>query len=300
MKNLLFIFLFLSQIVYSQDFKAVKSQKINIKNNEQIFFPKLSPDGKKILFTKQNFNGLYLYDLKNKKIVQISDKQGAGYCPVFSENGKELFFRENEYEGMRKISAIYSYNIEKKTKTIIEAKNRNVSVPKVSGDKLFYTLDGEAKNSTLKNSSKSNNIWTFIERQKIVLYNKDVKKILTPNGEGNYIWVSLSPDKKRILYTFAGHGTYISDLNGKIISDLGYLNAPVWYNNDWVVGMKDYDNNYKFTSSDIFAVSSDGKKQINLTDTKDIIELYPQCSAQNKKIVFHTAKGEIYCLKIKE
>ncbi len=294
MKIVLIVFIFFNQFVFSQDFKVIKSKKIDIKGSEQNYFPKLSPDGSKILFTKENFTGLYLYDLKRKKTVRISDKQGAGYRPVFSENGEKIFFRENEYEGMRKISSISSYNIKNKTTKLIEEKNRNVSVPQISSGKLFYTVGG----NEIKKTS-GNEIWVIIDKQKIILYNKGVKKIISPNGEGNYIWVSLSPDKQKILYTFSGHGTYISDLKGNIISDLGYLNAPVWYNNNWIVGMKDYDDSYKFTASDLFAVSSDGEKTVQLTATEDIIELYPSCSAENSEILYHSDSGNIYMLKIK-
>ena len=298
MKKLLIVFLFFNQFVFSQDFKVLKTEKIQIKRNEQFFFPKLSPDGSKILYTKQNYKGLYLYDLKKKTVFQISGKQGSGYKPVFSKNGTDVFYRENDYEGMRKTSAIYSFNLKNKEKKIIEPKKRKVTVPQISGNKLFYTVDGKVKNKTLNSSDIGEDIWTLIDKQKIVLCNKGVKKVMTPNGEGNYIWVSLSPDKKKILYTFSGHGTYISDLNGKLISDLGYLNAPVWYNDNWIVGMKDYDDGNKYTSSDIYAVSVDGKISRQLTVSENLTELYPQCSADNSKIVYHTYKGDIYLLTI--
>ena len=119
---MLIVFMFFNQFVFSQDFKVLKTEKIQIKRNEQFFFPKLSPDGSKILYTKQNYTGLYLYDLKKKTVFQISGKQGAGYKPIFSKNGTEVFYRENDYEGMRKISAIYSFNLKNKEKKIIESK----------------------------------------------------------------------------------------------------------------------------------------------------------------------------------
>ena len=299
MKKIIIIFLFLNQFAFSQEFSDVKSEKIEIPKNQAFYFPTLSPDGNKLILTKQNFTGLYLYDIYSKTIVKISDKQGAGYNPVFSENGLKVFFRENEYEGMRKISSIYEYNINKAQKSIIETKKRNVSSLQIVKNQLYYTVDNKAKNLSLNNTSDNiEDLFVLIETQKIVLYVNGVKKVLSPKGEGNYIWPSLSPDNTKILFTFAGHGTFVSDLNGNIISELGVLNAPKWYDNNWIVGMKENDDGNQYTSSDIFAVSLKENQTVQLTNTKDIIELYPDCSSQNSKIVYHTPTGGIYLLKI--
>ncbi len=301
MKKIIIIFLFLNQFAFSQNFNNVKSEKIEIPENQAFYFPTLSPDGNKLLLTKQNFTGLYLYDIDSKIIVKITDKQGAGYNPIFSENGTKVFFRENEYEGMRKISAIYEYNINKAQKSIVETKKRNVSPPQIVKNQLYYTVDSKAKKLSLNNTIDNvEELFVLIERQKIVLYINGVKKVISPKGEGNYIWPSLSPDNTKILFTFAGRGTFISDLNGNIISELGILNAPKWYNNNWILGMKETDDGDQYTSSDIYIVSSTGNETIQLTNTKDIIELYPNCSSHNSKIVYHTTTGEIYFLEIKD
>jgi len=299
MKKIIAVFLFLSQFSFSQNFNNIKTEKIEIPGNQTFYFPELNHGGTKLLITKQNFNGLYLYDMNTKDIVKISDKQGAGYKPIFSDDDLIVFFRENEYEGMRKISAICEYNIKSKQKKTIENKKRNVSSPQIYKNLLFYTVDRKAKNLQLNEKNDNlEGLWVLIENQKIALYINGKKKILKPKGNGNYIWPSLSPDKTKLLFTFAGYGTFISDLEGNILSDLGYLNAPKWYNNNWVIGMKETDDGIQYTSSDIFAVSSDGKKRIQLTNTNNITELYPSCSGNNSKIVYHTPEGDIYYLEI--
>ena len=69
-----------------------------------------SPDENKIAFTNPNFAGLYVFDLKKKKTTQITEKQGAGYNPVFSNDATAIFYRANEYDGLKKYSSIYSIN----------------------------------------------------------------------------------------------------------------------------------------------------------------------------------------------
>ncbi len=300
MKKIIVVFLFLSQFSFSQNFNNIKIKKIKIPDNSTFYFPVLNNEGNKLLLTKQNFNGLYLYDMNTKNITEISDKQGAGYRPIFSDNDLKVFFRENDYEGMRKISAVCEYDIKSNRKSIIENKTRNVSTPQIFNNQLFYTVDNKEKRHLLNNKiNNTEGTWVLIENQKIALYINGKKKILSPKGNGNYIWPSLSPDKTKLLFTFAGHGTFISDLDGNVLSDLGYLNAPKWYNNNWVAGMKETDDGDRYTASDIFVVSSDGKQIIQLTKTKKIIELYPNCSAKNSKIVCHTPTGEIYSLEIR-
>ena len=70
-------------------------------------------------------------------------------------------------------------------------------------------------------------------------------------------------------------------------------------NDDWVVGMKDYDNGNFVTDSDIYAVNINNAQPIALTNTKDEIEMYPDCSGDGSKIVYHTLDGDIYLMTVK-
>ena len=62
--------------------------------------------------------------------------------------------------------------------------------------------------------------------------------------------------------------------------------------------MNDKDDGSKFLSSDIFVVSADGVNRIQLTNTSDKIEMYPEWSPKSDKIVFNTDAGEIYLMNI--
>jgi len=298
-KILLIIFLLTSKMILAQNISVLSNKKI-LDSDTKYYYPHLSPDGQKIALTTKNYMGLYVLDLKSDEIVQVTDKQGAGYQPAFSNDGSIVYFRSDEYEGMKKYSSVYSFDLKNKRHKLIESKNRFVSTPKIVNNKLIYTVGSEKKEKQISDNTYrfSGNVWTCIEDQKLVIYKNDKKTVLTPNGLGNYIWPRLSRDKTKILYTFAGHGTYISDLNGNILADLGYLNAPQWLNKNWVVGMKDHDNGDVFTDSDIYAVSTDGRITIQLTDTSDKIKMYPDSSSDGTKIVYHTLEGDIYLMKL--
>lgn len=298
MKKLLFFLLLFSEIAVAQNIVVSTNNKI-LNSDSKYYFPTISPDGNKITYTSENFKGLFVYDLETKKQINVSDKQGAGYNPVFSNDSKTIFYKWNEYEGFKKYSSIYAKNLIENKVTIIENKKRKISSPNVLNNKVLYTIGTKFKEVDVYDQQESNEdqkIWTCIENQKLIIYKNKDRIVLTPKGEGNYIWPELSPDKTKILFTFAGHGTFISDLEGNIITELGYLNASKWLNDNWIVGMKDKDNGEYVTDSDIYAIKANGENLTRLTTTDDAIEMYPNSS--NNNIVYHTLAGDIYLMTI--
>ncbi|MCK5519775.1 MAG: PD40 domain-containing protein, partial [Candidatus Marinimicrobia bacterium] len=97
--------------------------------------------------------------------------------------------------------------------------------------------------------------------------------------------------------------TYISDISGKILTDLGDAHAATWSpDGKYILYMKDIDDGYRVTDSEIWIASLDGNHHWQLTDTPDKIELYPRWSLDGKYIIYHTESSNIYEseLEIKE
>lgn len=158
---------------------------------------------------------------------------------------------------------------------------------------LLYTAEETAE---VPVEEMKGDLYVANENLEMVLYRNGERKILTPHGtDVNYIWISLSPDKQKILFNTL-HGTAVCDLNGKELVNLGNLNAPVWYGNDKVVGMLDTHDGYYFTSSCIAIRSLDGKLNQQLTDPKDF-GMYPTVSVETGMIAYNTLRGEVKLLK---
>ncbi len=129
------------------------------------------------------------------------------------------------------------------------------------------------------------------------LYRNGEHIVLKPHGDVNYIWSSLSPDQTMILFN-TKLGTAICDLNGKEIINLGQdFNAPVWYGNDYVVGMDDNHDGYYITESSITMASVDGTVVKRLS-TPEGMGMYPSVDARSGRIVYNTDNGDIRLMQI--
>jgi Tol biopolymer transport system component len=96
----------------------------------------------------------------------------------------------------------------------------------------------------------------------------------------------------------AAYGTFVCDINGENPVSLKKLNAPTWLNNEWVIGMNDKDDGDQVITSEIIAVTINGKIRQTLTTPFAKIAMYPAASADGKQIAFNSEKGQIYIMNI--
>jgi hypothetical protein len=261
------------------------------------FHPVFNASGDKLLHTVSGYAGLSLYDLNSQKTITISNDAGSGYEPVFGNNDNRIFFRRTTFENGRKSDAIAAYNLPDNSTIPMISPRRDVRQVNAFENGFLVSADEKVMKVTFGKTSNDNLLYVTTENLKIVLYDRNIKKILNPAGvtEPRYIWVSLSPDKQKILYTAAGQGTFVCDLNGKIIAKLGYLNAPVWYNNVWVVGMNDRDDGHRLLSSEIMMKHLYSSNVARLSEPGEKA-MYPT-TAQGK-VAWHTEEGKIQIVEL--
>ncbi len=263
------------------------------------------PKSDKLVLSTENDKGLSLYDFKNDVVENLTSKDGAGMYPVFTSNGKYVVYQTHEFKNRRRLTSIFLQDIVEKTIIPIVTDKRNIKI--ISANNHFvYFLDGEAvKGFDILTGEMTTNpkdvTLAFTDNElNLSLFANGKKTNINPQGKGNYIWVSISPDKTSVLYNYPQKGSFISDLNGKTIHDLGKINAAKWSDDGkWIIGMADTDDGHKYIKSDILLISSDGKTKKNLTENSDLIALYPSISPDNKKIVYNTDEGRVYLMKLK-
>ncbi len=265
-------------------------------SDNPFFFPSYTVDGKSILITRTAYTGLWVLDRETSSVVQVSEARGAGYQPVSLPSGS-IVFREDEYRlGRKHTSLIQSFT--GSAHALTEPK-RFLSAVNIVDDRLVYMAGSslEVINASSETREAPAPELTALFNDKLtlkVLHNGEFRPI-APQGKGKYIWGTLSPQNDKIAYTKAGQGTYICDLDGKVLADIGFANVPQWSpDGDYIVFMRDLDDGDRFTASEIWVSTADGSQSWMITDTPGSIEMYPQWSPDGKHIVYHTLSGEIF------
>lgn len=236
----------------------------------------ISPAGDYILMTTNSNQGLTRYDLANGALTKLTDAEGAGFNVKFSHDGKQVIFRERETGADHlRYNTIVSANMEANTKSVLATQEKN-------NDKMVFP----GAKITLTNS------------ECMMYVNKNGKRIkIAPQGdEVNYIWASLSPNQKKILYYVSEMGCFVCDINGKNSQFINVdCTAPCWYDNNTIIAMNDQDDGHFTKASAIVAYTLDGKYQV-LTGP-DMIAMYP--FATEGKIAFSTTDGKTYLINVK-
>ncbi|RLD17029.1 hypothetical protein DRI50_00350 [candidate division KSB1 bacterium] len=268
------------------------------------FYPKLTPDGQSVLFTGPHFQGLYVLNLSDKTITLLNRDEGAGYEYQISADGKSVFYRAATFKNHKKYYTLKEQNLSNRSSRILESEIREMTPPQIFKGRLTYLKNAEVVQRILTQNLQKKRVQNigavFVGDRNMLLINNGERKEMAPLGEGLYLWPHLSPDGQKIVFTFGGDATYVCDLDGNILSKIGYANAPVWSpDGKWIVYMVDHDNGDYFTDSEIFISSADGKQKIQVTDTPDIIEMYPSWGAKLNQLVFASNRGQIFMAILK-
>ncbi|PWJ41920.1 hypothetical protein BC781_103170 [Sediminitomix flava] len=256
-----------------------KVTKLNVKG----YRVALAPDGSGVVYTSPGLIGLKHFDFSSKKETVLSKARGAGYQPSFYEG--EVVFKERTNKTVLKRASLTSNASKTISTTGVSpkkwAKTQVMSNKRVSKKEVSYASTSETLNDF------------------VVAYSDGSEKRIAPFGDQeDYIWVSLSPDKTKVLFKLVGVSAYVCDLKGKILHDLGDLENPKWVTNDKIVYMITEEDHDSFTKSDIYTISIAQKERKNLTKGMKQIALYPDMVGD--QVVFNTPEGDIYLMEVSQ
>jgi Tol biopolymer transport system component len=304
MKRFLILVLLIAVQIFAQKVTVIENAAVTNTKDGAFYYPAVSPDGANLLFSSESYKGLWSKNLSTGKTVKITDANGAGYEPAFSAVSGEVLFREDKFVKGKRFSSLLSYDAVTKKSVVLEDGVRDLKLNRDNSNAFKnYVRDTEVrttmKQNMLQKSSAPEKV-VFIQDSKIVLSENGSQKVLQPLGEGNYIWASLSPDKTKLLFTYAGRGTYVTNLEGKVLNKIGYANYPSWSpDGNWVLFMKDLDNGVNTISSEIYIANLLTGKYFNITSQRDEISLYPKWGTTNADVYYNTDNGQIRKIKLK-
>lgn len=235
-----------------------------------------SPNGDYLLLTNTSNQGLQRMDLATQKVTKITSADGAGYNVKIAQDGKQIVYREVKLDATKsRVSNIVRHDFVANKAQVIAHKQQHLAAMVADADRPSFSIK---------------------DRQ--LMMTKNGKTIVfSPNGQQySYHWASLSPNGKKVSYYISSVGCFVCDIDGSNIQFIGHnILAPVWYNDNILVGCDTKDNGEVVLESVIVAYSLDGKKQV-LTNGEQIA-VFPQ--AANGKIAYSTSEGEIYVMNVK-
>ena len=263
-----------SMMASAQLLEVTSTQLVTSKADAKV--AAFSPNGDYLLLTNTSNQGLQSMNLASKKITTISKADGAGYNVQIASNGNQIVYREVTLDATKsRLSNIVRVDLAAKTTQVVAKKQQHLAAMVADADRPSFSIK---------------------DRQ--LMMTKNGKTIVfSPNGQQySYHWASLSPNGKKVSYYISSVGCFVCDINGKNIQFIGHnILAPVWYNDNILVGCDTKDNGEVVLESVIVAYSLDGKKQV-LTNGEQIA-VFPQ--AANGKIAYSTSEGEIYIMNVK-
>ena len=235
-----------------------------------------SPKGDYLLLTNTSNQGLQRMDLATQQVTKITSADGAGYNVKIAQDGKHIVYREVTLDVAKsRVSNIVRHSFDGGQRKMVAKGQHSLEA---------MTVEAERPSFSVK------------DRQLMMTVNGETT-VFSPNGQQySYHWASLSPNGKKVSYYISAVGCFVCDIDGKNIQFIGHnCLAPVWYNDNIIVGCDAKDNGEVVLESVIVAYSLDGKKQV-LTNG-DQIAVFPQ--AANGKIAYSTSEGEIYIMNVK-
>jgi hypothetical protein len=303
----LFLFVF---ITFSMLTSAQSNYQLLIEGTPEdaVMNPIYSPDGLQIAYTKAGYQGIWIFDLQSKATKQITDEAAAGFGYKWSADSKSILSRVAKYEDLKRFNAVKVFNIETgESKQLSDYKTMMPYLPEwADGDsKVYLPLKGNDEvyvSGIQKNSIITNNLITFEKNNKITVLDfiNNSESNLEPIKDAQYINLSLSPDKLKIVFEVMGGNMFVVNIDGSNLTDLGKGNRPKWSSDSKkIIYMIAEDNGHEFTASDIYTINADGTGRANITSTDGIIEMSPSFSPDGRSIVFENYnEGSIYLMNI--
>jgi dipeptidyl aminopeptidase/acylaminoacyl peptidase len=273
-KVYLFLALAIPMMASAQLLEVSSTQLVTSKADAKV--AAFSPNGDYLLLTNTSHQGLQSMDLASKTLTTISRAEGAGYNVQVSQDGKQVVYREVTLDAKKnRMSTVVRHDMAARQGQVVAKKQQHLAA---------MVADAERPSFSVK------------DRQLMMTVNGETK-VFSPNGQQySYHWASLSPNGKKVAYYISAVGCFVCDINGSNIQFIGHnCLAPVWYNDNILVGCDTKDNGEVVLESVIVAYSLDGKKQV-LTDGEQIA-VFPK--AANGKIAYSTSEGEIYIMNVK-
>ena len=244
--------------------------------------PLFSPTGTHVLLTGEHLKGVYLLDLKDNSVKEVSNVPGSGYAYSWDASGNSFYYREKPEKGYFTESKVVNYDIRDHYSRYVNTIDHNY-LPSYKGEKdspvVVYTniatLKIEAKN--LATSEK----WEVTQ------------------DEGQFYNALLSPDGTQVA-VHNGADIYMYSIKGSKGRKIGRGIATAWTEDGKnLVGFLDEsEDGHNVSNSELYLFNLKDGKTKRLTNTEVILEMYP--TVYKDKVIFADDRtGRIFITTLK-
>lgn len=262
----------LTMSVFSQKIDSFKRIEINGYYTNPVF----SPDGKFVLLSGEHLKGIYLLDLNNKSVKQITDTEGSGYAYSWDNSGDSFYYREKPEGGYFSESKVISYEIE-------------------TGNKATESIDHNllpSYHGKTNDSEKALTVYTNPKTLKIEATDLSTSESwVVTNPEGQYYNAILSNDKQKVA-VHNGADIYIFPIDGSTAGKkVGTGIATSWTKDDkYLLGFLDEsEDGHNVSNSDLYLFDTENARTRKITNTEVIFEMYP--TMHDNKLIFADDKS---------
>lgn len=240
--------------------------------------PVISADGKTLLISADDHTGLSAINLADGKISVIDTAGGAGFHPVFSTDGTTVYYRTaNLIDGLMHRD-LRSFNLATNAAEQLDSYTRE-----------DIDMDAEA--------GKAN--YAIADYKTIKRVCNGIETTVSPLADAHsYLWASLSPDGKHMLFVEPFKGVYIAAADGsspRRIAAKG--DFPAWASNNIVVYTVSHDDGYVILDSTLKATDITTGETTDLTGNDVVVG--ESTAAPDGTVIYTTVEGNIFKLSVK-
>lgn len=271
--------------------------------------PKWSPDGSRIALSGDGYGGIYLLDPETGTVQSVTDEPGSGYGFSWSPSGQTILARVAQFDGPRRMDAVQLFDLSSgETRRLTEFRYDMPSVPRwdASGSRVFLHANGKLevfRQSDAAGKSQDDEPVMWVTA-KMGLATADLLERQVQQsevvGDRRVLNLTSSPNGARIAFEMLGGNLFSMKTDGTDLVDLGPGHRPSWSpDGEWLVYMRTQDDGHTFTSSDLYAARADGSSTVQLTNTRERLEMNPDWSPDGSRIAYDDFRdGIVYALPV--